>query len=93
MSDLPRPVTAVDEYLAAIHGVLVDICDRLSAAPQEFHVVPPGQVELREPATGQSKTVGGRARKRPDAAPQRPARTAKSPAKSTPRPRKETGDG
>lgn len=47
MADLPTPVTTNDELLAAIHGVLTQIRDRL---PEPARPAEPGQpVELREP--------------------------------------------
>lgn len=44
---LPRPVSVTDEYLAAIHGVLGEIRDRLPAPKQEPK---PGEAKVSEPA-------------------------------------------
>lgn len=47
MPDLPQPVSVTDEYLAAIHGALVEIRDRLPEAKQHPK---PGQTRVSEPA-------------------------------------------
>ncbi len=49
MAALPSPVTVADEYLAALHGVLTEIRDRLPE-PKPAPQPPNGAVAVSEPA-------------------------------------------
>ncbi|MFV2172335.1 hypothetical protein ACFHW2_11865 [Actinomadura sp. LOL_016] len=77
MASLPQPVTVTDHYLAAIHGVLGEIRDRLPAqdgplrADVAGRTTPGEPVELREPAPLPAA---------PETEPAPPRRPARKPA-------------
>lgn len=52
MPELPQPVSITDEYLAAIHGVLGEIRDRLPKPKQEPKA---GTTRVSEPAKAPAK--------------------------------------